>query len=157
MKFMADFLGGTQQILPFEPEHLYRLEYKDDTLEYMGETDDFFEYICEHAYTNLTWTGFNNGKPIAVFGCRPITSKNFEAWMIPGVGIESSPISVVKGGRALFSQVEEEYELNRLQITVRCDNETAVNYAKALYFKIESTMKAYGPEGQDYYMMTRKP
>lgn len=157
MKLMTDYLGGTQQILPFEPEHLHRIDFKGDTFEYMAEIPDYFDYIVENAYHGLTWTGMRDGKPIIIFGCRPIFEKNFEAWMIPGVQVDSNAIALVKGGRALFSQVEEEYELNRLQIAVRCGNETAVNYARALYFKVESTLKAYGPEGQDYYMMTRKP
>jgi hypothetical protein len=35
------------------------------------------------------------------------------------------------------------------------ENDTAFKFAKALRFEVESVMRKFGPEGADYYMMTR--
>lgn len=45
--------------------------------------------------------------------------------------------------------------LHRLQITVRCEDMRAVRWARAIGFTIDGMMMRYGPDGSDYYLMSR--
>jgi len=148
-------MSNDQMIVPFLPNHLHSLELKPFELEYVEHIPDYHEYVAENALRGFSWTGICQGRPVAVFGVRPLWSTNFEAWMVPGEGIERNAIAVLRGARHILDSVIVEFGLLRLQITVRCENEVAFRFAKRLGFKVESKMLRFGPEGADYYLMTR--
>ena len=75
--------------------------------------------------------------------------------MIPTVNVNRSAIALIKGGRHILDHIQDEYDVRRLQITVRSSNKTAYKYAEKMYFKTEGLMERYGPEGDDYYLMAR--
>lgn len=153
--FGDHFLGPGQSLIPFRPEHLLRMEMKGDALEYLEFIPDYQQYIIAMAVPDFSWTLVRDGKPICIFGLRPMWPGVGEVWMLPGIGIEENAIALVKGGRHIFAQIEYEYQIRRLQIAVRKSNYTAYKFARVLYFKVESLMSQFGPEGDDYYMMTR--
>jgi hypothetical protein len=148
-------LAPDKQIVPFQPNHLYSLELKDYELEYVSNIPNYDQYIIQNADPLLTWTAVVRGKIILIFGVRPFWPHVYEAWMLPGAGIEDNAIAVVRGARKILTNVMQEYDMMRLQIAVRVSNDTAYKFAKSLYFKEEAIMRQFGPEGADYYLMTR--
>jgi RimJ/RimL family protein N-acetyltransferase len=76
-------------------------------------------------------------------------------WLVPSKDIGSHAISLVRGARAVTDTALQDYGVRRLQICVKVENDTAFKFAKALRFEVESVMRKFGPEGADYYMMTR--
>ena len=155
MNFGRSFLGPTQNLIPFRPEHLLRMELKGDELRYLEIIPEYHRYIIDMAIPDLSWTLVGKGKPVCLFGVRPMWPGVAEVWMLPGIGIEENAIALVKGGRHIFAQIEQEYGVRRLQIAVRKSNYTAYKFARSVYFEQESLMRQFGPEGDDYYMMTR--
>lgn len=155
MQFPTIRLSNDQIVVPFSGSHLMSLDLRPFEMEYVETIPNYYDYVVDNALTGFSWTFICQGRPVAVFGVRPLWSTNFEMWMIPGEGIERNAIAVLRGARRLLDSVIEEFGLLRLQITVRCENEVAFKFAKRLGFKIESTMRYFGPEGADYYLMTR--
>ena len=153
--FGNHFLGPGQSLVPFRPEHLLRMEMKGDALDYLEIIPEYPQYVIAMAVPDFSWTLLRNDKPVCVFGLRPMWPGVGEVWMLPGVGIEENAIALVKGGRHIFAQIEQEYGVRRLQIAVRKSNYTAYKFARSVYFEQESLMRQFGPEGDDYYMMTR--
>jgi ribosomal protein S18 acetylase RimI-like enzyme len=45
--------------------------------------------------------------------------------------------------------------LRRLQLNVRCSDQRAFRWAKAIGFEPEAKMRRYGPDGSDFYLMSR--
>jgi len=148
-------MSPDKQIVPFQPNHLDRIELKGFELDYVRTIPNYKDYIIYNAEHDLTWTGISRGKVILIFGIRPLWPRVAEAWMMPGKGIEDNAVSVLRGARQVLDNVIEDYDMMRLHIAVRVQNETAYKFAKALYFEEEAVMKRYGPEMADYYLMAR--
>ncbi len=147
--------SAQQQIVPFQPNHLNLIDFRKHELDNIENIPDYLAYVINNSIDDLTWTGIAKGKVICIFGIRPMWTGVAEAWLLTGHGIEQNAISLVRGARILLSDSIEEFGLKRLQIAVRVSNETAFKFAQALHFKVESKMKKFGPEGEDYYLMTR--
>jgi hypothetical protein len=75
--------------------------------------------------------------------------------MIPSKDIHKNAILLVRGAKATTDTAINNYEIKRLQIIVRVENDVALRFAKSLGFSVESVMTKFGPEGADYYMMVR--
>jgi len=155
MIFGDSFLGPGQSLIPFRPEHLLRMGLKGDELLYLELIPEYHRYIIEMAVPDFSWTLIGRSGPVCVFGMRPMWPGVGEIWMLPGIGIEKNAIALVKGGRHIFAQIEQEYGIRRLQIAVRKSNYTAYKFARSVYFEQESVMVNFGPDGEDYFMMTR--
>lgn len=153
--FGTHWHGRDQMLIPFRAEHLQRADLKDDELRYMEKIPQWYEYVLDTAYEDLSWSLFRLGRAACMFGVRPLWPGVGEVWMIPTQHVDRSAIALVKGGRHIFNHIQNEYDVRRLQITVRSSNETAYKFAQKLYFKTEGLMEQFGPEGESYYMMAR--
>ena len=149
-------LDSDKQIIPFHPQHLHNIELKEFELEYLEAFPDYFEYVALNYDPNRSWTGIVRGKIVCIFGITELWPRVAEAWMIPSVRIKDSPIAVVRAAKKIIAESASEMGLNRLQICVRIDNVIAYRFARGLGFKVECEMKEYGPEGADYYLMSRR-
>ena len=149
-------LDSDKQIIPFHPQHLHNIELKEFELEYLEAFPDYFEYVALNYDPNRSWTGIVRGKIVCIFGITELWPRVAEAWMIPSVHIKDSPIAVIRAAKKIIAESASEMGLNRLQICVRIDNVIAYRFARGLGFKVECEMKEYGPEGADYYLMSRR-
>jgi len=147
--------SAQQQIVPFQPNHLNLIDFREDELNHIEHIPDYLNYIVDNAIVDYSWTAIAQGKVICIFGIRYMWSGVAEAWLLTGHGIEKNSISLVKGARVLLDETIEEMQIRRLQIAVKSTNKTAYNFAKFLYFNVEGVMKKFGPDGEDYYLMTR--
>ena len=75
--------------------------------------------------------------------------------MVPSNHIDGRAIALIKGARIVFDKIGTAMQLRRLQFMVRSSHLQATRFAEALYFQKEATLKAYGPEGDDYYVYVR--
>ena len=60
-----------------------------------------------------------------------------------------------KASKLFFDYAANKLEMKRLQITVCSRNIPAYKWAKVCYFEDEGILRNYGPQGDDYYMMSR--
>ncbi len=148
-------MSADEQLVPLSYDHLQRLQPTDDTIEYMKYIPNYLDYIWDNSIDGWSWAGIGRGKIAAVFGIRMIWDGLAEMWMVPGASINRHAISLVRGARAVTDSTLRDYGVRRLQIVVKVENDTAFKFAKALRFEVESVMRKFGPEGADYYLMTR--
>ena len=148
-------MSNGEHIVALTYDHLTRIQYNEDTKEYMKHIPNYVHYIWDNAVVGSSWTGICRGKVIAVFGIRYIWSGLAEMWMIPSKDIYKNAILLLRGARAITDTTIRDYEIKRLQICVKVENDVALRFAKSLGFSVESVMTKFGPEGADYYMMVR--
>ena len=148
-------MSNREHIVALTYDHLTRIQYNEDTKKYMKLIPNYFHYIWDNAVVGSSWTAISKGKVIAVFGIRYIWNGLAEMWMIPSKDIHKNAILLVRGAKATTDTAINNYEIKRLQIIVRVENDVALRFAKSLGFSVESVMTKFGPEGADYYMMVR--
>ena len=103
----------------------------------------------------LCFTGMDQKKIYAKFGLWQMWPGVYEAWLIPSADIREKTVRFHRGAKLFFDYAVNKLGIKRLQIMVCTQNVLAVRWAKVCYFKIEGTAKQWGPEGDDYYMMSR--
>ena len=148
-------MSPDESIVSLRHDHLMKIDYNEDTKEYIKNISNYIDYLWANAEAGSSWAGIGRGKVVAAFGIKPIWNGLAEMWMIPGTDIGRHTISIVRGAKVLTDSAIRDYDLKRLQIAVRVENDTAFRFAKSLGFGVESIMKRFGPEGADYYMMAR--
>tara|TARA_R110000803_G_scaffold39871_1_gene85968 strand:+ start:22 stop:501 length:480 start_codon:yes stop_codon:yes gene_type:complete len=148
-------MSADEHIATLRHDHLMKIDYNEDTQEYIKHIPNYIDYLWDNAQSGSSWAGIGRGKVVAAFGIKPIWAGLAEMWMIPGTDIRRHTISIVRGAKVLTDSAIQDYDLKRLQIAVRVENDTAFRFAKSLNFGVESIMKRFGPEGADYYMMAR--
>jgi hypothetical protein len=148
-------MSSDEQIVPLRYEHLARIRLTGDSLEYAKHIPNYIEYIWDNSQDGLSWAAICRGKVFLAFGIRYIWNGLAEMWLIPSKDINDHAISLVRGAKAVTDTALRDYGVRRLQICVKVENDTAFKFAKALRFEVESVMRKFGPEGADYYMMTR--
>jgi hypothetical protein len=148
-------MSSDEQLVPLRYEHVARMRLADDNKEYMEYIPNYIDYIWDNSEDGWSWAGIGRGKVVIAFGIRHIWHGLAEMWLVPSEDIGSHAISLVRGARAVTDTALQDYGVRRLQICVKVENDTAFKFAKALRFEVESVMRKFGPEGADYYMMTR--
>lgn len=77
-----------------------------------------------------------------------------EGWAIITPNISKYPIAYTKKMIKVVDTTMEHFDLHRLQIIVKCRGDL-VKWAISLGFEIEGTMKKFGKDKSDYYIMGR--
>lgn len=153
---VRELLGNNDLIvMPFHKSHIDRLSLSQDDLslfEMMGNADEIFDGMQASDYA---WTVFYRLQPIAAFGFKMLWPGNAEAWLLPGKGSIDNPHILTRSARRFFDRIGAKLNLRRMQIVVSTERKHAVQWARFLKFEEEGLMKAYGPEGYDYYMFAR--
>jgi hypothetical protein len=103
-----------------------------------------------HAITALL-----HGRPVACFGAVDIWDGVAEMWLLIEDRGRKYGKTLTRAAIGYRDFLVISKNLHRLQITVRCEDSRAAKWGQAIGFKIETTMKAYGPTGSDYYLMRR--
>ena len=148
-------MNHDENIVSLRYEHIARIKYNEDTLEYIERIPNYVDYIWDSSIRGSSWAWISRGKVVGAFGVRYIWNGVAEMWMIPSKDIRNNAISLVRGAKILTDTAIYDYDIKRLQISVKVENDTAFRFAKSLGFGVESVMKRFGPEGADYYMMVR--
>lgn len=148
-------MSSDEQIVALSYNHLARMHMGGDSQDYMKIIPDYVDYIWDNSEDGMSWAATSRGNVLLVFGLRMPWDGLAELWMIPGDNIKSHAISLVRGAKAVTDTALDNFNLRRLQISVKVGNDTAFKFAKALRFEVESVMRKFGPEGADYYLMTR--
>lgn len=121
----------------------------------IAKTVPVFEMVKAQAKHGNAFTAILHGKPVACFGAVHIWTGVEEMWLL----IEERGREYAKSlTRAAISYRDFRVisgNLHRLQITVRCEDMRAVRWARAIGFTIDGMMMKYGPDGSDYYLMSR--
>jgi len=113
------------------------------------------QMIAAQAKHGNAFTAILHGTPVACFGAVRIWNGVEEMWLLMEERGRDVAVSLTKAAIAYRDFRVIAGNLHRIQITVRCEDMRAVRWGIAIGFTIDGMMKAYGPDGSDYYLMSR--
>ena len=113
------------------------------------------QMIAAQAKYGDAFTAILHGTPVACFGSVRIWSGVEEMWLLMEERGREYAKSLTRAAIAYRDFRVISGNLHRLQITVRCEDMRAVRWARAIGFTIDGMMMKYGPDGSDYYLMSR--
>lgn len=139
-------------IVPFIAEHLDKFE--TDQPDIKGhDPESMRSHILSQAQAGIAISVIQNGKTLGIFGSSKIWNGLEEAWFLVNEVVRRYGISMTKVAKTFISEKFAEDSLNRMQITVRCDDVRAYKWAKCLGFNVDGVMRQFGPDGSDFYLM----
>lgn len=125
---------------------------QSDMLAFAGsDTEGMLKFQAEKG---LAITALYHGQPIAIWGITPLWAGTSEAWFMLEEKARKFAVTMTKIAKLFLSFKFQEHGLHRLQITVRCGDNRAYKWAKAIGFKEEGRMRKYAPDGSDFYIMS---
>ena len=141
--------------MPFSPVHTKSISISQPEIVAASKYIDIADAVAGQATLGPAVTAFLNLKPVACFGFVEIWQGVAEAWLIADDKARTKPIGMTKVGKTFFDIAEISYSLHRIQISVRTTDTRAHQWAKVLGFAEEGTMRQYGPDRADHFIMAR--
>lgn len=141
--------------LPFDFQHAIEInngDFQGYSTQRMIGVQRMMESQAEHGFA---FTAFLHGEPVASFGTSYLWDGVGEMWSVIGDIARTKPIAMTKIGIAFADISEIALRLHRLQITVKTSDKRAMNWARAIGFISEGTMKQYSMDRDNYDMMVR--
>lgn len=154
---LADFLPEHPAItwVPFHSAHVAVMKLSPQELETKSKGVPLATMLEVQARMGHAITALLHGRPVACFGAVDVWDGVAEMWLLIEDRGRSYGKTLTRAAIGYRDFIVIAKNLHRLQITVNCDDSRAVRWGQAIGFEIESTMKAYGPTGSDYYLMRR--
>lgn len=142
-------------LLPFNPAHALVMRISDRHALSMHENLSLANVMHAQAATGHAITVLLNGTPAACFGSVHIWNGVEEMWCLLEERARKYRFAMTKIAVAYRDYRVIAANLHRLQLTVRCADQRAFRWATAIGFKLEGQMRRYGPDGSDFYLMSR--
>jgi hypothetical protein len=101
------------------------------------------------------FTAILHSRPVACFGAVHIWNGVEEIWLYMEERGREYKKTLTRAAMNYIDFRVISQNLHRVQITVRCADMRAVRWGTVLGFTIDGMMKSYGPDGSDYYLMSR--
>jgi hypothetical protein len=142
------------QMLPFRQTHIDNINipwFESQYIESLAIDDT--QKIKDH--DGLSYTLIQDGKILLCFGVTLMWRGVGEFWIMPSDSDELVSISVINHVTQMIDIIIEQFTLNRIHIQVRVANERTLCFINSLGFDKEGLMKKYGPEGGDYFMLSK--
>ena len=156
MNNFPDFpVSPALQFVPFHEAHLMSLNITNKYSQTISKVIPITEMVKAQAKHGSAFTAILHGMPVACFGSVRIWNGVEEMWLLMEERGRDVAVSLTKAAIAYRDFRVISGNLHRLQITVRCEDMRAVRWAKAIGFTIDGMMMKYGPDGSDYYLMSR--
>jgi hypothetical protein len=143
------------QFVPFHEAHLMSLNITNEYSQTISKVLPINQMIAAQAKHGNAFTAILHGNPVACFGSVRIWGGVEEMWLLMEERGRKVAVSLTKAAIAYRDFRVISANLHRLQITVRCEDIRAVRWARAIGFTIDGMMMKYGPDGSDYYLMSR--
>jgi len=140
-------------LTPFSPEHTVTLREEDHTvLSPVATWGALVELYAKHP----SWSLWCDGRYIASGGAVIPWKGIGDGWMLVGSEpLENHGKALLKYVRLGIKMLHEHFGVQRIQAVVQADKEKWVRYAVGLGLTSDGVMRKYGPEGENYLMMSR--
>ena len=142
-------------LVPFNPVHTLNIRIGDAASIAMRENLNFADLMAAQAASGHAITVLLHGTPAACFGSVSIWKGLEEMWCLLEERARKYPLAMTKIAIAYRDFRVIAGNLRRLQLNVRCSDQRAFRWAKAIGFEPEAKMRRYGPDGSDFYLMSR--
>jgi hypothetical protein len=141
------------RIIPFESHHVEMMELREpDRLSLAGMQD---RKIKVDKDSGEAWTGMVDEGVVACGGIIFLWPGVGWAWLLTGTLIRTNAISFHKAAIEKLKEMEDKYNLHRIQCSVNADYVASRKWLEKLGFTKEGLMKKYDTRERDYYMYAR--
>ena len=96
----------------------------------------------------------SEGKLGVITGLTLIRPGVAEGWAVTTENLLKHPVAYTRQMRIIVREVFTQFRLHRLQIHVKCEA-SLIKWAIALGFTVEGTLKSFGKNKEDYYIVGR--
>ena len=154
---LADFLPEHPAVtfVPFHAAHASVMKLPDFQFEGMSKGVPVIQMLEAQARMGHAITALLHGRPVACFGAVDLWEGVAEMWLLIEERGRKYGKTLTRAAIGYRDFIVISKNLHRLQIIVRCADERAAKWGQAIGFEIESTMKHYGSDGSDFYLMRR--
>jgi len=142
-------------MVPFNPAHALNMRIGDAASIAIRDNLNFADLMAAQAASGHAITVLLHGTPAACFGSVSIWTGLEEMWCVLEERARKYPLAMTKIAIAYRDYRVIAGNLRRLQLNVRCSDQRAFRWAKAIGFEPEAKMRRYGPDGSDFYLMSR--
>jgi len=138
-----------ERLVPYHPDHLDLIEFNewDRQVNHNEAQIQFFS-------AGPAFTLFKDDKVVAIGGVAKLWNGVGEAWALPGNGMKN-PLLFHKTILRMLDTIQEAEGFHRIQAIVFEDHPKGHKWVKALGFKSEGIMVAYGPNGENVVRYAR--
>ncbi len=112
-------------------------------------------FAFEAGHPIVTLCSPESDDPLACVGCNRIFSQVAECWTLLSKDVERYPFYYASAMKRISETAFVFYGLERMQISIKADQEWAHKWAKYLGFDFEGEMKSYGEELVDYFLFAK--
>ena len=141
----------TLRVVPFELEHYDRMGETRIPVNYGAFCVDYRTVLSGFRATGESWAILADDEVLAIGGIVRLWENTGEAWSIVSARAKDYPLAVCKASRAAVRGAR----LRRVQACIRAGDDTARRFAEICGMDAEATLRAFGPEGEDYIIYAR--
>ncbi len=139
------------KLVPFKIEHLKLMDIDNSRLVLgLDETMKRYKKVNGTAYTLFR----NDGVALGCGGIEDMWTGVGEAWIILSNESMNSSLMVARNIDKKLAEFADTGKYHRIQVMVLRGFDAAIKLARFLGFKHEGLLKQYGPEREDYHMMS---
>ncbi len=142
-------------LVPFNPAHAATMKVSDEHVLAMAGSVNMMDLMTAQAMHGHAITVLLHGRPAACFGSMKVWNGVEEMWCLLEERARKYRFAMTRIAIAYRDYRTIAANLHRLQLTVRCSDQRAFRWASAIGFKLEGQMRRYGPDGSDFYLMSR--
>lgn len=146
-------MSNNLRIIPYRPGHLDCLNQKGifhSETENEARLEEFAHHPSVHVRTVLM-----GHVPLAIVGLILMRPGVAELFSITAVEVKDFPIAFHRTVLSLIHDVERDFKLERLSMTVREDYEEGHRWAESLGFSCEGVLKNYAPGKVNHVLYAR--
>jgi RimJ/RimL family protein N-acetyltransferase len=144
------------QLVPFKSFHLPMLQLREWDQKYLAASPDLSAVSAQYFEGNsFAFTGISPAGVVGCGGFARIFKTNWEGWVYTTDLFDVYGLQVGLIARRLVDNFFKHTGVLRLQAPIDSRYPAAMRFAEVLRMKPESTLKQYGPDGQDFIMYAR--
>jgi len=143
------------KLVLFSPAHFLLLTPTDEVSINVRVIPDYLNYLSQTVKTGQAYTILKNNKVYCCFGVFPLLPGRGEAWMIRNARADPPTLPLLRAIRSLIPTISRSMRLQRVQMVVNTQVMGAQRFAEYLKFECEGLLRAFGPDGSDYFMYSR--
>jgi hypothetical protein len=141
---------------PFKPEHaeqIVSLGMNDKLMEIDASYSE--NRICNYSQIGNAYTMFINNKPVFACGIVVLWDGVAEAWLLANKNIFEMKFLAARTILEIQNDLCKKNKINRLQTSVKKKFKLGLRFATWCGFEIEGLKRKYGPDGSDFYQLSR--
>jgi hypothetical protein len=119
---------------------------------FSDDIEDFVDDVM--ASGPLAWVSGLGDEPIAVFGCRELWKGVWSMWLFATDSLDKIGLSMTKLIVRVIVPSIKSFGAHRMECRSMEGHEDAQRWLKVIGANLESTLKGYGREGQNFHVFT---